>query len=266
MSSNPALWTPRTKIVSVALAGAGSARVPLREDFSVRLCRALNVTSGAALLLSIAVPSSVATTINRHEPLTSSSALAAPAIAAFNASETSSPYTATLVITTDASSASSAPESGATPNRTSTFTHHFTVPSPSFTSSDSDGRFTGQVTFAGRWPMAWSYKINQANTYAAAANSSVTGAADQYYLSTKKRVASYHDSHVESIDYLFHSTVPVNDQGVGLQLDMLFTWKWRLANSSGTAQLYATFNYTLYGPDGCSSPSSAALLAVKPDC
>ncbi len=120
------------------------------------------------------------------------------------------------------------------------------------------------MTFTKQWPMAWSFKLNPANTYVAAASSLVQEDADQYVVATKQKTA-YHDDHLEPVDYLFHSTVPVNNQGSALQLDMLLTWKWRLANSSGTAQLYATFNYSLYGPDGCGVPNTATAI-VTPDC
>jgi hypothetical protein len=186
----------------------------------------------------------------------------------FNDNAIDSSFSSSLSVSgSDASAAAANCAAGAHSGTTSVFSHHFTISSVNCKGVDSDGTFNGQITFTGNWPMAWGYTINQANPYAAAATSSVKEAADYYNTSTKKRITSYHDSHPsEPIDYHFHSATPVNDGGVGYQLDILFTWKFRTAHTSGTAQLYVTFNYTAYGPDGCGCTGTTSPDSVSPDC
>jgi hypothetical protein len=128
---------------------------------------------------------------------------------------------------------------------------------PSFKDSDNNGTFTGKVTFSGHYPLAWSYRINPALTYAEFVTSDVTEDADYYRNS--KRVSSYHDNHVEPVDYLFHSTLPDNTGGptVKYEVDIRMVWKWRLSNSSGTATLIAYSDYTVTGSTGCAAPAGA---------
>jgi hypothetical protein len=136
---------------------------------------------------------------------------------------------------------------------------HFTPQSPSYSGTDTNGRMTGQMTFTSHWPMAWSYRI-LAQPYASAATSNVTETADYY--ANGVRVGSYHDSHVEPISYLFHSTTPSNNGGVPYELASQYIWKWRLAKSSGTATLRAYPSYTATGSTGCPRGSAD----VSPNC
>jgi hypothetical protein len=136
---------------------------------------------------------------------------------------------------------------------------HFTPQSPSYTSTDANGRMSGQVSFAGHWPMSWSYRI-LAQPYASAAVSDVMETASYY--ANGALVKSYHDSHREAIDYLFHSTTPTNNGGVPYELASQYVWKWRLAKSSGAATLRAYLNDTVSGSTRC----PRALGDVAPNC
>ena len=137
------------------------------------------------------------------------------------------------------SAVSSSPMSPATAGA---YSYSFTRSQPSYTGADSNGVITGRVTYTGSWPLAWSYII-LADPYDYYATSLVTEVADCY--ANGVRVGDYHDSHVEPIDYTFHSTVPRNNGHVPYLLWATFVWKFSMPGVSGTARVDAYFSYTV---------------------
>jgi hypothetical protein len=206
-----------------------------------------------SVIATLIVPAATAMASTTQSPAEAQQAVA-PTVAPNTAVSPNIGYASTLTITPDAKSTASM---SAIPYGTVLYGHNFTSTNNAFSASDSNGYFAAQVTFTSTWPMGWTFLFNSANPYVHYANSLVTEDANQYQ-SPSGRFTGYHDHHVEPVDYVYHSTVPVNTQGAGLQLSIGFTWKFRLPNLSGTANLLVVFNYTVTGPIHCGSVAVAA--------
>lgn len=108
--------------------------------------------------------------------------------------------------------------------------------------------------------MAWAYEIE--NVYSYYATSDATFIADDYKNGVK--VSSYHYGKTEPVDYLYHSTVPVNNSGQQYELWITAQWRFSMPNASGTATLNVFFKYKAY-TDSCPHAARRA-LSTTPYC
>lgn len=131
----------------------------------------------------------------------------------------------------------------------------FTRFDSSYTKTDRNGHFTGQVTWgAPKLPMAWSFKL--APQLRAIATSPMTCKAGHMQL-------PYSDTHRDvGVDYTWHSTVSGNLYNARYTLWGYCTFRVNVGGQTGTAKVSFRFNYSIART--ASDPLSAGTADLRP--
>lgn len=116
----------------------------------------------------------------------------------------------------------------------------FTVSEPNYSITDSNGTFTGQVTWTGAdLPMAWSFRVSP--QVRAIATTPMTCEAGHMQL-------PYSDKHVVPADYMWHSTVRGHTTNTDYVLYGSCQFGVNVGGRTGTAVLRFRFDYQMKAP------------------
>jgi hypothetical protein len=116
----------------------------------------------------------------------------------------------------------------------------FTASDINYSITDSNGTFTGQVTWGGAGhPMAWSFRVSP--QVRAIATTPMTCEAGHVQL-------PYSDKHVVPVDYMWHSTVRGHATNTDYVLYGSCEFDVNVGGRTGTAILRFNFDYQMKSP------------------
>ncbi|WHP16619.1 hypothetical protein [Cellulomonas sp. ES6] len=113
----------------------------------------------------------------------------------------------------------------------------FTLASPSYSKSDTNGIFSSQVTYGNTRSLAWAYSLSPALKAISTGNATAT-------VSRAPGNCSYHKTGVTTA-YLFHGSCPTHAYSTAYTLNGAVSFPIQVAGVNGTADVAWTFNYRI---------------------